>query len=202
MSKWVHDFLYNRPNSKLWRHSFIHTLVMFILTVLHLEYIGIWQSQIPYKIWTFFQRFVSEKTYCETAEALLFHNGIGLLFPLFMLLYILAVCVLLILKKTKIRILFFILLLLFFWFSLSIVLGHCMLLTPEAAERSRCESLLKEKYIALEKEGKVDPLATPVSLLYEDAPNSHKLNIRHSLWSDGTITVYKPWKNNQENNQE
>ena len=202
MSKWVHDFLYNRPNSKLWRHSFIHTLVMFILTVLHLEYIGIWQSQIPYKIWTCFHSFVSEKTYCETAEALLFHNGIGLLFPLFMLLYIFAVCVLLILKKTKIRILFFILLLLFFWFSLSIVLGHCMLLTPEAAELSRCTSRLKIQYKVLQEKGRVDQCATPVTLLYEDPPNSHTLDVRHRLWSDGTITVYKPWENNPENNQE
>ena len=29
-----------------------------------------------------------------------------------------------------------------------------------------------------------------------------KLNIRHSLWSDGTITVYKPWENNREKTKE
>ena len=72
----------------------------------------------------------------------------------------------------------------------------------EVQKLSHCELELADVFSEAVKKGKANSNTEKRFVFQEDSPFKHPGDVRHRLWSDGTITVYKPWENNQENNRE
>lgn len=87
----------------------------------------------------------------------------------------------------------------FFLLDLGLCCTSWLPFMEEIQNLNRCELELVEAYPEAVKKGKANSNTEKRFVFQEDSPFKHPGDVRHRLWSDGTITVYKPWENNQEN---
>ncbi len=198
MQKWIHDRLYNRPDSTSLRHSLIHILVIFNLILFQLLYCAIWDFEIPEMLLRCFKNYLSEKTYYSLMHDFLMTGTNGTFLPLVILvvLYYFAIIILWIFKFTKVRISFFIIITLLTLLNFNQALSFPSF-TQEEIKQERCIEQWKRFYYDVlfeEQQKDVSQNWETVFILHEDPPNTHACDVRHRIWSNGLVETFYPWK--------